>query len=130
MTMIYLEAMSYNISWGPVPWVSRANPILSNNAQTFLSFFFKPRQVRGLTRPTGVHERDFPVADPGGGRGHRDIDAVAVQLRVLAGYAARGREPRLAHLPHVRYLQFRPRCLRLVLHQGDQGALPRRDGGT
>ncbi len=22
ITMIYLEAMSYNISWGPVPWVS------------------------------------------------------------------------------------------------------------
>ncbi len=22
LTMIYLEAMSYNISWGPVPWVS------------------------------------------------------------------------------------------------------------
>lgn len=22
MTMIYLEAMSYNISWGPAPWVS------------------------------------------------------------------------------------------------------------
>lgn len=21
LTMIYLEAMSYNISWGPVPWV-------------------------------------------------------------------------------------------------------------
>ena len=24
ITMIYLEAMSYNISWGPVPWVSDA----------------------------------------------------------------------------------------------------------
>jgi hypothetical protein len=23
ITMIYLEAMTYNISWGPVPWVSR-----------------------------------------------------------------------------------------------------------
>lgn len=22
ITMIYLEAMTYNISWGPVPWVS------------------------------------------------------------------------------------------------------------
>lgn len=22
LTMIYLEAMTYNISWGPVPWVS------------------------------------------------------------------------------------------------------------
>lgn len=26
MTMIYLEAMSYNISWGPVPWVGRTPP--------------------------------------------------------------------------------------------------------
>jgi len=25
LTMIYLEAMTYNISWGPVPWVSRAS---------------------------------------------------------------------------------------------------------
>lgn len=24
LTMIYLEAMTYNISWGPVPWVSCA----------------------------------------------------------------------------------------------------------
>ncbi|KAI1057357.1 hypothetical protein LB505_014409 [Fusarium chuoi] len=26
LTMIYLEAMSYNISWGPVPWVYTAGP--------------------------------------------------------------------------------------------------------
>lgn len=26
LTMIYLEAMSYNISWGPVPWVRTIAP--------------------------------------------------------------------------------------------------------
>lgn len=27
MTMIYLEAMSYNISWGPAPWVCLLSPL-------------------------------------------------------------------------------------------------------
>ena len=36
LTMIYLEAMSYNISWGPVSWVSFTKP-----PSPFLSSFWR-----------------------------------------------------------------------------------------
>lgn len=51
ITMIYLEAMSYNISWGPVPWVGQTPPeisVTSINAKRLL----------------GIHERDLPIAHP------------------------------------------------------------------
>jgi hypothetical protein len=35
LTMIYLEAMSYNISWGPVPWVSGLNSS-STHTRTYI----------------------------------------------------------------------------------------------
>lgn len=61
LTMIYLEAMSYNISWGPVPWVytgeifssrtREAGIAISTSTQWLFNFVFSqatPHAVKNL----------------------------------------------------------------------------------
>ena len=66
--------------------------------------------------------------NPRGRRRYRNVYTVALQLCLLPGHAPRGGESWLEDVCHVLRLQLGASGICMVLCQGDQGQILRRDG--
>lgn len=97
--MIYIEAMVYNISWGPVP------------CKCHVSF---SESLPIITR--AVYERDLPNTYPRGSDCHRYCHTMAIQLCIQPDHSTCNQESRVENIPNVCNFQLLAFGLHLVLH--------------